>query len=617
MPGFDAQIPPVKVFNPELAGRMKELTALLPTPSPPALVRVEPDSTTGNPAPGARAQLADPAWMLGRQWQFGELTGENAGSALSVTVKSSALPITAWTPLTDETISDPMRITWRPWPDGAVLEELIGHVPFQPGLRQRAEAGAQLMDMLDDAGWGFVGKTLLELYPLELAPDPESPTEPVAGESAEEKADRLARVAEREALDPQANRLMRVLAGSVPDGAAVAHALAVDDMQWVTDADLPTDNLRALLTEWMQWWLGPTANLEQEPVAGGAWSTERLEYRFALRFGNDANAAVLNGTRFGSAEVRWSDLIWEERPTPPLGSAPTGAPVATSSTLLATRLRYPGMPANRYWEMEDGSVDLSMIEAQPTDLARLALAEFAMTSGDDWLTVPVDGLLGAVNQVDEVRITDSFGESTVVGQLDDPLFSMFQVSGGAGHVLRGIVLPPVSAGTATGEAVEEVLFLRDEMANMAWAIEKTVRGRSGDPRQRSAERRPSQPPWPTEMTPDERLYRLQSLVPPEWIPLVPFAPKAGHVSLRKGALLRDDDKPVLPVGTTLAPTPLTFPGEEIPREGVALRAVPSLARRADGSYAKWIGYRVRVGTGSAASNLAWDSAISVASAGSR
>lgn len=157
----------------------------------------------------------------------------------------------------------------------------------------------------------------------------------------------------------------------------------------------------------------------------------------------------------------------------------------------------------------------------------------------------------------------------------------------------------------------EVYFpFLDEVANMVWAIEKTVRGRSGDPRPRAAERRPRQAARPEGMGPEERLYRLQSLVPPEWIPLVPFAPRVGQVALRKGALLRDGD-PVLAAGATLAPTPLTFADEEIPREGVDLRAVPSLARRADGSYAKWVAYHVRVGTGSAASNLAWDSAISV------
>src|SRR5690606_6828646 len=111
---------------------------------------------------------------------------------------------------------------------------------------------------------------------------------------------------------------------------------------------------------------------------------------FALRFGDDENAVFARGTQFGSSEVRWSDLQWVDRARGDLpAGAPAGTPVQTSATMLATPLRYPGMPADRYWQLEDGAVDLGAIEAQPTDLARLCLAEFAMSSGDDWLNVPV------------------------------------------------------------------------------------------------------------------------------------------------------------------------------------------------------------------------------------
>ena len=58
--------------------------------------------------------------------------------------------------------------------------------------------------------------------------------------------------------------------------------------------------------------------------------------------------------------------------------------------LLASPLRYPGMPADRLWEMEDAQVNLGVVESEPWDLARLLVAEFALTYGNDWLVVPVD-----------------------------------------------------------------------------------------------------------------------------------------------------------------------------------------------------------------------------------
>ncbi|MEB0307465.1 hypothetical protein QN345_19435, partial [Cryobacterium sp. 10I1] len=112
------------VTDQNLAGILK----LLQVADPPAMVRFEPDSVTGDPAPGAEARIGDAAWMLGRQWQFGELSGEDAGSVVSVHVASSALPITAWAPLPGAAI-DLADADWRPWREGALLEELIQDVP--------------------------------------------------------------------------------------------------------------------------------------------------------------------------------------------------------------------------------------------------------------------------------------------------------------------------------------------------------------------------------------------------------------------------------------------------------------------------------------------------------
>lgn len=608
-------IEPIALTTAALSSKVAALAELYRVADPPSMVRLEPDSTTGDPRPGTEARIADAAWMLGRQWQFGELIGEDAGTVVSVAVTSRALPVTAWAPLGP---GDTGPTTWRPWRHGALLEELVQDVPslgFDAGLRQRAEAGEQLVEMLAAVGETALADGLIERYPLRLAPDPLSPEEPVAGETEQEREAREARVAERDALDPTAKPLLRLLGGAVPDGAAILDDVRAGEPAWVATASDP-GAARTVLEEWREWMTG-------DADSGGAWNADRLEYRFAVRFGDERNPVVAIGTQFGSATVRWSDLEWIPRSRPDLPEgAPDGAPVESSATMLATPLRYPAMPADRYWELEDGRVDLGAIEAQPYDLARLCLAEFALVSGDDWLSVPLDGLLGAVNQVVSVTLTDDFGESRRVDELDETAFTMFQVASGSGARLPGVVLAPVAADVQVGAPLEEVLFLRDEMANMAWAIEQTVQGRSGEPRARSAERRPPADPWPDGLSPEELVYRLQTPIPENWIPLVPVALRAGKISLRKGAMIRTvldedgsrgpgDGEPVLPVGVTLRPTPLTFPGEEIPREGVAVRAVPMLARRADGRYVTWSGYRVGTGTGEASSRLAWDAALSV------
>ena len=580
------QITPVEmVSDVKFVGAIAQISL-----DPPTLTRLEPQSVSGDPAPGATAVMADPLWMIGRQWQLGELLGEDVDSPVSVHVQSRSLPITAWAPAgrmdgTDQAVRKP---TWQPWPEGAVLDELVEHVPrigAVNGLRWRAETGAQLAESLREAGHDDAARLLLAAQPLALVPDPGDP---------------------EGRLDPTAARLFLVLDGAVPDGAGARAGLEAGTPSWVADAGDPV-GAGAIAAEWLAWAGGA-------PGAGGAWTTTRLEHRFLLRFGQGAapDSAVLQATAFGSGSARWHHFEWLAGTTVDLdGDAQLPAPEVVTDIMLATPLRYPGMPADRYWQLEEGSVDVSAIEAQPHDLARLCLAEFALVSGDDWLVVPLDGKVGAVNQVRDVTVTTTFGEVLTIPEAGTERrgrgFRMFEVTSAKGDSLPGVVLPPIAATPLLGEPVEEVAFVRDEAANMAWGVERIVPGRSGDPRRRSAEAQPTRPAPPDDLAPDDVLYELEVPVPAHWIPLVPVSTGYGTVGLRKGAMLKDG-RPVPAASLLLEPTPLTFPAEEIPREGITVRAVPALARRRDGSYARWTGHRIQTGRGEGSSGFASDEA---------
>lgn len=554
----------------------------------PVLTRLEPQSVTGDPDPGAQARTADPLWMLGRQWQLGELTGEDAGSPVSVTVRSRALPVTGWAPGTGdgdhggaEGTEDGVGGAWRPWPVGAVLDELVEDVPgagYEAGLRWRAETGAQLTDLLREAGLEDVLAGVLAAHPLVLDPGADA------------------------RLEPTAYRLHSVLAGRVPDGGSLRAELSAGEPGWVSGAADP-DAARDVVAGWLAW-------VDGQPGSGGCWSTPRLEHGYRLRLGHGPDAVVVEATGASAGAARWHHYAWRpgERVSIDGDDDLDPAPVRTA-TMLATRLSFPGMPADRYWQLEDGAVDLGAIEAQPHDLARLCLAEFALVTGDDWLVLPVDGRVGALNQVLEVSVTTTFGDRLVVPEHPDDGFRIFAVDADDGRRLPGVLLPPVAHSPLTGDAAEEVAFLRDETANMAWAVETVVPGAGGDGRRRSAEQAPGDRAGTpaTDVAPGDLRYRLMVPVPRHWIPLVPVSDGYARVALRKGAMLAEGEK-VLAQGHLLAPTPLTFPAEEIPREGVTVRAVPRLARRADGSYARWVGHQVRVGRGEGRSGLAFDAA---------
>ena len=270
------------------------------------------------------------------------------------------------------------------------------------------------------------------------------------------------------------------------------------------------------------------------------------------------------------------------------------------------------MPADRYWQLEEGSVDVLAIEAQPHDLARLCLAEFALVSGDDWLVVPVDGKVGAINQVGSVEVTTTFGETVDDrgGRRRPQDARLPDVRGhrADGDSLPGVVLPPVAATPMLGDPVEEVAFLRDETANMAWAVERVVPGREAATRGRvqPSRRRRGRSRLTTSIR-TTCCTSSRSRFHAHWIPLVPVRTRPGTIGLRKGAML-DEGEPVQAESLLLEPTPLTFPPEEIPREGITVRAVRSLARRRDGTYARWTGHRIRVGRGEGSSGYASDAA---------
>jgi len=177
-----------------------------------------------------------------------------------------------------------------------------------------------------------------------------------------------------------------------------------------------------------------------------------------------------------------------------------------------------------------------------------------------------------------------------------------------GSTLPGLFVPPSAPQVMDGPALEEVMFVRDQMANMAWAVERTITGPSGVVR----DRRDEAPPPAFTPGPEAAAdmdYRLANEPPDRWIPLLPVSNGYGTFVLRKGAIVRDGH-PVLARGVVLdGDRALLLQDEEVPREGLRLRRIPSVARRADGTRVLWTARRTDVGRGGGSSGLAFDSAV--------
>ena len=139
-------------------------------------------------------------------------------------------------------------------------------------------------------------------------------------------------------------------------------------------------------------------------------------------------------------------------------------------------------------------------------------------------------------------------------------------------------------------------------------VERSVHGPSGAARDRGRERDEPSTLGAGPVESAQLDYVLQTGVPARWIPYLPHSPEYRVIELVHGAMPGGDGN--APLGRLLNRDDLQILGDaEIPREGIALRRQPSMTRRADGSYLRWITRRVSVGRGEGSSQLAFDSAI--------
>ncbi|MFC9392616.1 hypothetical protein ACFTWS_05545 [Streptomyces sp. NPDC057027] len=552
---------------------------------------VRPSGTGGRLDDALAARVADPLFLLARQWQVAEFAGEDGGSPVWCTLSTESTPLGSFRPSADGTAV--------PLPKGVPLEFLAeagaapGETARQLTLRAAARAGGRFLatlrtvnlpdGVLDDIDEAVLAKA------------------PLPGPGSDPEQDPLRR-------DPAGRALREVLAGRAPDGAALAGHLADG---WrppgLTGPQRTAFDKAAGL--WLTWF-----GEQYRPPVTSSWARERLEHRFAVTAAPGGRTVTLTAPEYtgGAADTYHFDLDTGGGALPaPAGGTPVG--------VLPTRVTYPGMPAERWWEFEDATVNLPHIDAGVTDLARLLVVEFANVYGNDHWIVPLELATSALHRIASLTVVDTFEETTVIEPADDDRWSVFRLTDAATGAPAPPLLPllPTASARLEGAPVEEVLFARDEMANLGFAIERIVQSATGRPRVR-ADEPPDDEPQVSPADPAALAYRLLTPVPPHWIPLVPVPLEQGAaaICLRRGQIPRfSADGNRLPqvkaAGRVLEPEVkrVFFRDEEVPRAGVTVSRVPVVARGEDGRIHQWVGRRVRAGRGEASSALAFDGAV--------
>ena len=571
--------------------------------------RIEPRSRSDDLLPSLEARVADPAWLLGRQWQVGEFVDEDCGTPIWSSMTVQTAPIVSYgAGDAAEGVAVPADLPW---------EVLAGAEP--PAAMTAAEsayAGLELIRMLGEAGCSATG--------VDVIAGPHRLASPVPGAAGSEGLD-----------------LLGLLTGRAPDGAALAPVMAViaSTSAVPLDLDVPLDDHQAVIdaaTAWIGWLTASRAT----PSPAGAWQDDRLEHRFRMGVQPPQGAAfALRAPAWDGDRLDWFDLDVDHRaaaparpPDAPDPVALPGVDPATSTVSVAgvpAPLTYPGMPLARWWAFEDAAVNLAEITVSTSDLARLLILEFASVYSNDWYLWPLVLPVGAMHTVSELAVTDTFGDTFTISPAgageanpDWQLFRPTQRQANGSQIAHdGLLLPPAIAGPVTGEPFEQVLFLRDEQANLAWAIEESVLGADGRPLDRHsvaaasdtgllAAPRPPPVPDPASDTSPLR-YDLETDVPVYWFPLAPADNRSFRVLLprrvdRSGAVYR------LPPQGRLLTAGQMIRQEEVPREGARAIRRDLLARGSDGRLHVWRGRLKQTGRGEGSSGMRYDSADPVA-----
>jgi hypothetical protein len=143
----------------------------------------------------------------------------------------------------------------------------------------------------------------------------------------------------------------------------------------------------------------------------------------------------------------------------------------------------------------------------------------------------------------------------------------------------GLLLAPALASGMRSAPVEQVRFLRDEMANMVWAVEYRVASKLGEPFN-PALAPPVPPPGPAATA---ARFHLGDSVPANWRPFIPAHLPGSQRSIRLQRA-RLPDQPALPLGVVLdAPAPYFVAEEGSARRAACHARLPprSLDRRCD------------------------------------
>ncbi len=591
--------------------------------------RLEGRPRTENFNRALRAEVRDALWMLTKQWQMGEFLGDDAGTPVFAKVHLTTTRLTAYRPgdevnsaeAFDDTLPLETKVESRPIQFTIDSKQLALDIRLQMGRHWLKLAGK-----IGDYSQLFIDKYRIE------QPDPHS-------------KDDAALCAHQ-----QVWQTFAATSGRMMDGAALYFYLKADPLHHAYDGiavnPLHQGDIDQAASKFIAWF----EKLYYQPPDQNAWEPSRLEYRFACSAPETDGEKVFTADEYYHGHLDWYNFdidpeakgLSGDLVTPP--ADPRGK---DTQTLIPTQLVFDGMPNTRWWTFEEGKTNFGDIKPDTTDLAKLLLIEFGLVYANDWFLIPYTLPEGSIASIKGMAVTNVFGERTWIeaaGRGSDDAWqrwSMFTINtkgqGASGEQAdNSLLLLPSTPKVLEGRPLEEILLIRDEMANMVWGIEKTIPLPTGESRQggeagietlnlykRLLAESPAPPPPSLPLLENEAKirYQVMNTVPENWIPFIPVHMETDirETQLQRAAMPRilegDTEKParvrprtsLLRAGLDGSPKFSYFlHEEEVPRSGVRVTQSFQRTRWHQGKVLVWLGVRKQTGRGEGSSGLAFD-----------
>lgn len=606
----------------DIASRVRDVSLALQSRALPAITRwerVEGIPRAHDFSRALRAEVRDALWMLSRQWQLGELTGDDAGSPVLAKLHIKTTRLTAYQP------GDHPE---QPFDDSEPLETRVEkrRLPFAAGaqplaLDVRLLMGRHWQKLLAKATLGY-GPGFRDAFPV-------AAVNPLAAASA-------AICAHQEAWQYQS-----AFAGRAMDGYAW--------YRWLVDHPAPRPfstlppplniatgdeaSLDALGDRFVAWF---DALIDQPAESGeDAWQPSRFEYRFRCSAPRGTARTDLVASEYYHGELDWYSLDVDTSSAAPAPHPEVQAEIVR--TFIPVAVEFAGMANARWWAFEDRKVNFGAIQPDTTEIAKLLLLEFGLIYSNDWCIVPVPLAAGVVAEVTGLAVTNVFGERLWIepaGRAPEQtwqrwsMFSPHHVTPNPRSGSSALLMLPTVPKVQESDPLEVAVLVRDEMANMVWGVEDIVPlphglGRSGHgaaAETRSFFERLIAPPAATPLANEAKVrYEVMNRVPENWIPFIPVHVPGDNrqIQLQRASLPRrlegdptpgDKIKPrtaLLREGLDRA-EPYFVHEEEVPRSGVRVSQAFQRTRWTDGSVFVWLGARKRVGRGEGSSGLQFD-----------